>query len=106
MHRFADDILLAVTGEKGIMSSRVLFVAGARNLKEVYTADFDGQGLNKMTNYRSITLSPSMSPGGKYLAFTSFKEGRPNLYVMDIAKNTEVICRPLRWDENRDNMVE
>ena len=90
MHKFADAILLAVTGEKGILSSRVLFVAGARNLKEVYTADFDGQGLKKMTNYRSITLSPSMSPGGKYLAFTSFKDGRSNLYVLDAEKNTEV----------------
>ena len=90
VHRFADDILLAVTGEKGILSSQILFVGGARNLKEVYTADFDGQGLNKMTNYRSITLSPSMSPGGKYLAFTSYKEGQPNLYVMDAERKTEV----------------
>jgi TolB protein len=90
VHRLADDILLAVTGEKGILSSRVLFVAGANNLKEVYTVDFDGQGLKKMTNYRSITLSPSLSPSGKYLAFTSFKDGRSNLYVVDVEKNTEV----------------
>jgi TolB protein len=90
VHKLADDILQAVTGEKGILSSRVLFVAGARNLKEVYTADFDGQGLKKMTNNRSITLSPSLSPGGKYLAYTSFKEGRSNLYIMDVEKNTEV----------------
>jgi TolB protein len=90
VHKLADDILQAVTGEKGILSSRVLFVAGARNLKEVYTADFDGQGLKKMTNNRSITLSPSLSPSGKYLAYTSFKEGRSNLYIMDVEKNTEV----------------
>jgi TolB protein len=90
VHRLADDILLAVTGEKGILSSRVLFVAGARSLKEVYTADFDGQGLKKMTDNRSITLSPSMSPGGKYLSYTSYKEGRSNLYVINTEKNTEV----------------
>jgi TolB protein len=90
VHRLADDILLAVTGEKGILSSRILFVAGVRNLKEVYSADFDGEGLKKMTNNRSITLSPSISPTGKYLAYTSFKEGRSNLYVMDVEKNTEV----------------
>jgi len=90
VHRLADDILLAVTGEKGILSSRILFVAGARNLKEIYTVDFDGQGLRKETNYRNITLSPSLSPGGKYLAFTSFKDGHANLYVMDAEKKTEV----------------
>lgn len=90
VHRLADDILLAVTGEKGIMSSRILFVAGVKNLKDVYTADFDGQGLKKMTNHRNITLSPSMSPNGKYLAYTSLKEGTANLYIVDTEKNTEV----------------
>lgn len=88
VHRLADDILLTVTGEKGIMSSRVLFIGGGRNLKEVYTADFDGQGIKKMTNFRNITISPSMSPGGKYLAYTSYKEGRPNLYIIDTEKGT------------------
>ena len=90
IHRLADDIVLTVTGEKGIMSSRILFTSGVRNLKEIYTADFDGQNVTKLTNYRNIALSPSVSPGGKYLAYTSYKEGRPNLYIKDIEKNTEV----------------
>ncbi len=90
VHNLADDILFAVTGEKGIMSSRILFVAGARSLKEVYTADFDGQAVRKETNFRSITLSASISPGGKYMAYTSFKDGRPNLYVVDTTKKNEV----------------
>ncbi len=89
-HRLADDIIFAVTGEKGIMSSRVLFTAGGRNLKEVYLADLDGQNLSKLTSYRSITLSPSMSPSGKYLAYTSYKEGRPNLYITDFDKKNEI----------------
>jgi len=90
IHRLADDIILTVTGEKGIMSSRVLFTAGVRNLKEVYTADIDGQNVAKLTNYRNIALSPSISPEGKYLAYTSYKEGKPNLYIKDIEKNTEI----------------
>ena len=82
-HRLADDIIFAATGEKGIMSSRILFTAGRRNLKEVYLSDFDGQNVTRLTNYRSITLSPSLSPDGKYLAYTSYKEGKPNLYVSE-----------------------
>lgn len=89
-HRLADDIIFAVTGEKGIMSSRILFTAGGRNLKEVYLADFDGQNMSKLTSYRSITLSPSMSPTGQYLAYTSYKEGRPNLYITDFDKKNEM----------------
>jgi len=90
IHRLADDITLAVTGEKGIMSSRILFTAGRRNLKEVYVADFDGQNVSRLTNYRSITLSPSISPAGNYLAYTSYKEGRPHLYITDIEKKNEI----------------
>ncbi len=89
-HRLADDIIFAVTGEKGIMSSRILFTAGRRHLKEVYLSDFDGQNVTRLTNYRSITLSPTLSPNGKYLAYTSYKEGRPNLYVSDFDKKNEI----------------
>lgn len=89
-HRLADDIIFAATGEKGICSSRVLFTAGRRNLKEVYLSDFDGQNVTRLTNFRSITLSPSLSPNGKYLAYTSYKEGKPNLYVSDFERKNEV----------------
>jgi TolB protein len=89
-HRLADDIIFAATGEKGISSSRILFTAGRRNLKEVYLSDFDGQNVTRLTNYRSITVSPSLSPNGKYLAYTSYKEGRPNLYVTDFDNKSEL----------------
>jgi len=90
VHRLADDIMLAVTGEKGIMSSRIVFVSGGRNRKDINVADIDGSNLKRMTNYRSITLSPSVSPNGRYLAYTSYREGKPNLYIMHIEKNSEV----------------
>ena len=90
VHRLADEIILTVTGEKGIMSSRVLFVAGAARHRDVYVADFDGNGIRKLTGHDSIVVSPSVSPDGKYLAFTSYKEGKPNLYVTDLATGREV----------------
>ena len=83
VHRLADDIIQVATGEKGIMSARVLFVSGSRYNKELYTADLDGSGPKKLTSFKSITLSPSVSSSGKYVAYTSYKEGKPNLFVMD-----------------------
>jgi len=90
VHRLADDIVLTVTGEKGIMSSRIVFVAGGRSQKEIYTADLDGHNTKRLTNFRSITVLPSVSPNGKYLAYTSYKEGKPNLFIMDLEKNREI----------------
>ena len=83
VHRYADDIIQVATGEKGIMGSRILFVSGSRFNKELYTADLDGSSPRKLTSFKSITLSPSASPSGKYVAYTSYKEGKPNLFVMD-----------------------
>ncbi|MCX8110405.1 MAG: hypothetical protein N3D15_04050 [Syntrophorhabdaceae bacterium] len=89
IHKLADDIILAVTGDKGIMSSRIVFVSGYRGKKEIYVADFDGHNIKRLTNYNSITLSPSVSPTGKYLAYTSYEKGRPNLYILDLEKKIE-----------------
>ncbi len=90
VHRLADDILLTVTGEKGINSSRVVFASGSRTKKDIYMSDMDGQNLKRLTNHRSISLAPSVSPNGKYLSYTSYREGRPNLYIIDLESNKEV----------------
>ncbi|OPY76600.1 MAG: translocation protein TolB [Syntrophorhabdus sp. PtaU1.Bin050] len=90
VHRLADDILLAVTGEKGIMGSRVIFVGGGSRNKDVYTASIDGTGVRRVTSFRNITVSPSISPNGRYLAYTSYKEGKPNLFIMDLETGRDV----------------
>lgn len=90
VHRLADDILLAVTGEKGIMGSRIIFVGGTTRNKDVYTASVDGTGVRRITSFRNITVSPSVSPDGKYLAYTSFKEGKPNLFIMNLETGADI----------------
>jgi TolB protein len=90
VHRLADDIIMAVTGEKGIMSSRILFIAGNGRHKDVYVSDLDGYGTRKLTAHNQIVVSPAVSPDGRYLAFTSYKEGKPALYVTDLEMNRDV----------------
>jgi TolB protein len=90
VHKLADAIILTATGEKGIMESKILFVSGSRSYKELYLGDIDGTNVRRITSYKSITLSPSISPNGRYMSFTSYKEGRPNLYVMDLSAKREV----------------
>lgn len=87
VHRLADEIILEATGEMGIMSSRIIFVAGMR---DVYVSDFDGYGAEKLTDYNRLIVSPAVSPDGKYLAFTSYREGKPCLYVTDLETKGEV----------------
>ena len=50
----------------------------------------DGNGIRRLTSHNQIVVSPAVSPDGKYLAFTSYKEGKPCFYVTDLETNREV----------------
>lgn len=82
VHAFADDIVQQFTGEPGVASTRIAFVAKEGEAKELYVMDHDGAGLQRLTSDRSIALSPAWSPEGSLLLFTSFREGGgPRIYV-------------------------
>jgi len=82
IHRFSDEIVLKLTGEKGMAQTKIVFVSDVSGHKEVYTIDFDGHNLERLTGNRSIALSPAWSPDGKRIAYTSYREGNPDLYFM------------------------
>lgn len=90
VHRLADDIIMAVTGEKGIMASRIVFVGGSGRRKDVYVSDIDGYGARKLSSHNEIVVSPAVSPDGKHVAFTSYKGGKPCLYVSDVDTGRDV----------------
>lgn len=90
VNRLADDIVLAVTGEKGILSSKVLFVSGGGRSRDVYISSLDGSEMRRLTSYNHLMVSPALSPDGKYLAFTSYREGRPHLYVVNVQNGRDV----------------
>lgn len=85
-HRFADEIMLQLTGQQGIFQTKIAFVSTTTGNKEIYISDFDGHDIRQITRYRSITTDPAWSPDMKYLAFMSYKDGQPYLYKMDLAK--------------------
>jgi TolB protein len=87
-HRISDDVVLNVTGERGVATTRIAFVRDhPENVTEVYTADYDGYGSARITNENTIVKLPSWSPDGKRLAYTAFKDivTDPDLYVVDVA---------------------
>lgn len=84
-HRFANEIVLAITGRPGLTLSRIVFVSEKNGRREIYSADFDGSGIKQETNLHTIVMSPRYSPDARFIAFTSFKTGRPCLYLKDMA---------------------
>jgi TolB protein len=76
IHAFADDIVLYMTGERGVAQTRIAFVQGSGRQREIHLIDYDGQHPTQLTNLKTIVLSPSWAPGGERLAFTSFGHGQ------------------------------
>ncbi len=79
-HRFADDIINTITGERGIAQTRIAFVARTKEGQELYVMDYDGEGMTQITRDRSIALSPAWSPDGEAILYTSFKKGTAGVY--------------------------
>jgi len=83
-HRIADDVVKAATGREGIARTRIAFVNDQTGRKEVYVMDYDGEGVKRLTEDRSIDLLPRFSPDGRRLAYTSYKDGNPDLFLLDL----------------------
>jgi TolB protein len=84
-HRFADEIMQILTGERGPFESRIAFASRRRGrLKEIYTMSLDAGDLRAVTRDGSIALAPSWSPDGRALLFTSFASGNPSLFTSDL----------------------
>lgn len=95
-HTYANDILQALTGKKGMFLTRIAATRqdGFKKPKEVYVLDWDGQNQDKITNHLSISVSPTWSPNGEDIAYTSFsyhtssKARNSDLYVFNL-KNSK-----------------
>jgi len=86
MHRFVDDVLEALTGERGIAETKIAYVRQDGRVKEIWMMDYDGENQRQVTHDRSLALSPSWAPWGSELAFTTFKRGNPDLYLFDMTR--------------------
>ena len=79
-HKIADDLMARLTGEQGVASSRIVFVRQVSpGVKEICQMDRDGGGVFPLTNYRSLTLSPSVAADGR-LAYMTYKGGSPEIW--------------------------
>ena len=94
--RFADELMLELTGELGIFHTQIAFVGDATGKKEVYLADFDGSNIRQLTNNGSMNLSPNWSADGKQIAYVGYKRGNPDIYTVDLTskKIERISMRP------------
>ena len=83
-HRVADYIYEKLTGEKGVFSTRIAYVVKRGERYELQVADADGANEQAMLVSNEPIISPAWSPDGKRIAYVSFQNKKPIVYVQDI----------------------
>ncbi len=91
VHAFADDIMMMVTGERGVFDTKIAYVQSVGSAKEIFYCDFDGYNPVQLTRDNSIALSPSWSPDQSQLAFVSYKDGAPKVYGENVSNNSRYL---------------
>jgi TolB protein len=89
IHRFCSEVIKYLTGKPGVFGSKIAFVSTGSGNKEIYSCAFDGYNPHQMTRNHSISLFPAWSSDGRYLAYTSYKKGKPDLFIKNLAEVQE-----------------
>ena len=91
-HRIADVIYEKLTGEPGVFSTRIAYVVkGGPNRYELFIADADGQNEQAALRSREPIISPVWSPDGTRLAYVSFENKKPVIYVHSLASGQRIV---------------
>ena len=86
-HQASDDIM-TLTQYKGVARTKIAFVSDRdspkKTSKELYIMDYDGFNQRRVTVNNSLNILPVWSPDGRSLAYVSYRQGSPAIYVAQI----------------------
>jgi TolB protein len=83
-HRFADEIVRYYTREPGAFSTRIAAVRRHAGLRELVVYDADGKNGSVIVQDK-ILLLPAWRPDGGAVTFTSYRGGKPEIWIVDLA---------------------
>lgn len=84
-HRIADIVYEKLTGEKGVFATRIVYITKASQRYNLWIADADGEGVQSaLPPISEPLISASWSPNGAQIAYVSFEQRKPVVYVQNI----------------------
>lgn len=93
-HTLADEMVRLIAGEKGIASTRIVFVnRRSANNADIYMCDADGHNMMQLTKDNVAAVGPRWAPNGKDIFYTSFVKGYPEIYrLIDFGRSRKSLA--------------
>src|SRR5262252_2978251 len=88
-HKIADFIYEKLTGERGVFSTRIAYVVKQGARFELRVADADGQNAQAILSSQEPIMSPEWSPDGTRMAYVSFQNKKPILFVQNLSASKQ-----------------
>jgi TolB protein len=91
-HRIADAIYEKLTGDVGIFSTRITYVVKRGSRFELQVADADAADPQTVLASNEPIISPAWSPDGTRIAYVSFEQKKPIVYVQSLVNGTRTVA--------------
>jgi TolB protein len=95
-HQIADIIYEKLTGDAGIFSTRIAYIAKRGPRYELLVADSDGYNAQTIVTSNEPLLSPAWSPDGVRIAYVSLENRKPVIYVQSLATGQRQVLANFR----------
>jgi TolB protein len=94
-HIISDVIYERLLGEKGYFDTRIVYIAGSgprdRRVKRLAIMDQDGENNRFLTDGGFLALSPRFHPTRDQIAFMSYVNDRPRVYLFDLGTGRQQV---------------
>ena len=94
-HKCADAVYSRLTGESGYFDSRIVYVSETgsqtKRIKRLAIMDQDGANHRFLTNGQNLVLTPRFSPSQQTIAYMSFAQNRPRVYIYNIGTGRQTL---------------
>src|SRR5258708_3028024 len=88
-HKIADFVYEKLTGERGVFSTRIAYIVKQGPRYELRVADADGQNAQSILISPEPIMSPAWSPDGVRMAYVSFQNKKPILFVQSLTASKQ-----------------
>ena len=95
-HKISDFVYEKLTGDKGVLSTRIAYVTKSGNRYNLWVADSDGENAQSALASPEPIISPSWSPSGGQLAYVSFESRKPVVYIHDVSSGKRRVIANFR----------